>query len=205
MMSGCQKKCSSCAVLEIPATTRPIVGVVPVIDHSHSDLNWDVSQELSTALRQRLAQKNRLYLIGKEDAAAMGKKALASHDPFELDTDWVRKYFPQNEFVVFIELLQHNEIPILSSNNLQDAPAELNLSARVRVFDLRGPAPRIVLQEVVEQEHHIPRQFTKANFNQVPWGDETFDVSPLGIAHDMLCKEISSRVEDYILIAGGSK
>ncbi len=64
------------------------------------------------------------------------------------------------------------------------------MSVRVRVIDVREKTPKVVLQEIVEQSHHVPRQFTKANFNQVPWGDEAFDISPLGIAHDQLCKEL---------------
>jgi hypothetical protein len=82
----------------------------------------------------------------------------------------------------------------------EDSPALLTIAVRVRVFDVREKTPKVVLQEIVEQSHHIPRQFTKDS--QVPWGDEAFDVSPLGIAHDQLCKELATRVEDYILIAG---
>ena len=37
-------------------------------------------------------------------------------------------------------------------------------------------------------------------FSQVLWGDETFEISPLGLAHAKICQEISSRMEDYILL-----
>jgi hypothetical protein len=202
-LGGCSKSgCSSCsAVVETKTSNRPIVAFVPLIDHSCSDLNWNISQELTLAIRQRLVQKNQLYMIGEESLPDFSKKAVSSHDPFDADTSWIKKAFPQNEFVVFTELLEHNEIAV-TSKDPQDAPAELTMSVRVRVFDLRGKTPQIVLQEIVEQSHHVPRQFTKANFNQVPWGDEAFDVSPLGIAHDQLCKELASRIEDYILISG---
>jgi len=203
---GCNKKSDdSTAFLEAKASNRPIVAIVPILDHSRSDLNWNVSQELSQTIRKRLVSKNQLYVVGEDAFASKASRALSSHDPFELETAWVRKTFSPNEFVVFMELIDHSETPLISTeipNEPQEAPAELTLSVRVRVFDLRDKTPKIVLQEIVQQSHHIPRQFTKANFNQVPWGDETFDVSPLGIAHDMLCKELASRVEDYILISG---
>jgi hypothetical protein len=202
ILGGCYTNSDfSAAFSEARASNRPIVSFIPVIDNSKSDLNWNVSQELSKAIRARLAQKNQVYMVGEEPVAALAEKALSAHDPFELDTSWVRKAFPQNEFVVFTELMEHNEVPV-NAKDAQDSPALLTLSVRVRVFDVRQKTPKIVLQEIVEQSHHIPRQFTKTNFKQVPWGDEAFDVSPLGIAHDQLCKEIATRVEDYILLAG---
>jgi hypothetical protein len=206
ILIGCNKKSDdSTAFLEAKASNRPIVAIVPILDHSRSDLNWNVSQELTQAIRKRLVSRNQLYVIGEDTFASKASKALSSHDPFELETSWVRKSFTPNEFVVFMDLVEHNETPILATERpleTQDTPAELTLSVRVRVFDVRDKTPKIVLEEIVQQSHHIPRQFTKTNFNQVPWGHETFDVSPLGIAHDMLCKEIASRVEDYILISG---
>ncbi len=206
ILGGCNKKGDdSTALLQAKISNRPIVGFVPLIDHSRSDLNWSVSTELSKSIRQKLVQKNQLYMINEEPIAAQAEKAFSSHDPFDVDTSWVRKSFPQNEFVVFTELMEHNETPIAlkdTPDESADKPAELTLSVRVRVVDLRDKTPKIVLQEIIEQSHHIPRQFTKANFNQVPWGDEAFDVSPLGIAHSMLCKEIAARVEAYILISG---
>ncbi len=188
---GCGNQDRDTALLETPKLQRPLVAFVPVMDASKHDLNWDVSEELSSAMRHNLTQKNRLYLVGGESFLPHAKRALATHHPFEPDTTWIKKAFPQNEFVVFTELLEHDEIP---------SPSELILKMRVGIFDLRDKTPKIVLQEIVEQAHHIPQQFTKTNFNQVPWGDELFDVSPLGIAHDQLCKELSSRIEDYILM-----
>jgi len=203
---GCRKNSNqSTAVLQVPAINHPIVAVVPVIDRSHSSLNWNLSNELSQAVRHRLTQKKQLYLVGEESFAAHAQKSIASNDPFGVETAWVKKAFPQNEFVVFMELLSHHEIANLNEAEPQDTPAQLTMSMRVRVFDVRGTSPQIVLQEVIEQSHHVPRQFTQANLNQVPWGDEAFDVSPLGIAHDMLCKELAGRIEDYIHVAGAAQ
>jgi hypothetical protein len=202
ILGGCLKNGDHSTIFsEARASNRPIVSFVPVIDNSKSDLNWNVSQELSKAIRERLVQKNKVYMVREEPVVALAEKALSSHDPFEADVSWVRKAFPENEFVVFMELMEHNEVPVAAKDS-QDSPAQLLLSVRVVVVDVRQKTPRVILQEIVEQSHHIPRQFTKANANQVPWSDEAFDVSPLGIAHDQLCKELAARVEDYILIAG---
>ncbi len=200
ILGGCYQNGDQLTIFsEARASNRPIVSFVPVIDTSKSDLNWNVSQELTKAIRERLSQKNKVYMIGEQPVAIQAEKALSAHDPFDIDTSWVRRAFPQNEFVVFMELMKHTEVPVMSK---EDSPALLSISVRVRVIDVREKTPKVVLQEIVEQSHHVPRQFTKANFSQVAWGDEAFDVSPLGIAHDQLCKELATRVEDYILIAG---
>jgi hypothetical protein len=201
ILCGCVKNGDNAtALLQAKVSNRPIVGLVPIIDNSQSEFNWNLSQELSLAIRHRLTEKNQLYMVGEASVEAYAQKALSGHDPFDVAISWVRKYFPQNEFVVFMELMEHHEIPLVLKEP-EDPPAELTLSVRIRVIDLRTKTPKLVLQEIVEQSHHIPRQFTQANFHQVPWGDEAFDVSPLGIAHDMLCKEVATRVEDYILIS----
>lgn len=203
ILGGCYQNSDHLTIFsEARASNRPIVSFVPVIDTSKSDLNWDVSQELTKAIRERLTQKNQVYMVGEQPVAAAAEKALSAHDPFAIDTSWVRRSFPQNEFVVFMELMKHTETPVMAK---EDSPALLLISVRVRVIDVREKTPKVVLQEIVEQSHHVPRQFTKANCSQVAqvlWGDEAFDVSFLGIAHDQLCKELATRVEDYILIAG---
>lgn len=205
LLGGCKDDNSSMALVEQPITTRPIVAVVPVLDRSRHELAWNISQELTGALRQRLAQHDTLYLLSEDQVYAMTRKASVGgetgRDPFGVETSWVKKGYPQNEFVAFFELVDHREVPLVAQGgDSEEFPAELNLSMRVRVFDLRGATPKIVLEEIVQQSHHIPKQFTRNQFNQVPWGDEMFEISPLGIAHEKLCQELASRVEDYILL-----
>jgi hypothetical protein len=183
---------------------KPIVAVVPLIDHSHSGLNWNLSLELTRSIRENLLKHENLYLMGEDKVTGVLKKMHESHDPFGVNISWTKRLFPHDEFVVFMELARHDEVPLYTSkeSSPQDSPAELNIMVRLRVIDLRGSEPKIVLQELVQNREQIPRQFNKSNFYQVPWGNEMFDISPLGMAHAQLTKEISSRIEDYILMSG---
>lgn len=201
---GCQNKNNATAAVEQHIKiNKPIVALVPIIDHSHSDLTWNVSDELTRGIYERLMKQDNLYLIGGEKIQAITKKLTNEHDPFGPNIEWVKKAFRDHEFVAFMELVDHDEVPLYTSKEMAtaDSAAELNMSVRMRVIDLRGTEPKIVLQELIRDSQHIPRQFTKANFYQVPWGNEAFDISPLGMAHAQLTREIASRVEDYILIA----
>ncbi len=208
LLAGCNDDDSLVFLMEKPVTTRPIVAIVPVMDMARHQLAWNISDELTLAIRQRLTQHNHLYLLGADQVYAMTRRSVKdkNRDPFGIDTSWVRKAYPQNEFVAFFELVEHREIP-LTLEAVTESPAELNMAVRVRVFDLRAEEPKVVLQEIVEQSHHIPQQFTHSETpeaghvsSQVAWGNETFDISPLGIAHEKLCQEIAARVEDYILL-----
>jgi hypothetical protein len=200
LLGGCGQEQTSTALIEEPLSTRPIVAIIPVIDHSRHDLSWNISHELTQSIRQRLTQHDRLYLLNEDQVYAMTRKS-AQDDPFGLETLWIKKAYSQNEFVAFFELIEHREMPIITTEGSnQENPAQLDITMRVRVFDLRSERPRVVLQEIVEQTHHIPRQFTRNQFNQVPWGDEMFEISPLGLAHEKICQEVASRVEDYILL-----
>lgn len=198
LLAGCKGDNSTAVLIEKPVTARPIVAVVPVMDRSRHELSWNVSHEMTAALRNRLGQHGTLYLLSEDQVYALTRKSTNGRDPFGSEIAWVKKGYHDNEFVAFFELVEHRELATTSS---EESPAELNVSMRVRVFDLRGDAPKVVLEEIVEQSHHIPKQFTRNQFNQVPWGDEMFEISPLGIAHGKLCQELASRVEDYILLS----
>ncbi len=187
-----------------PATKgKSTVSIVPVIDITKSDYDWNLSDELSSAIYYRMAEQNSFAIVDAPHVRAKTKK-LKGENPFGPDISWVKKAFQGDQFVVFMELVEHEEVTKQDRKKTadpKDCSADLNMSMRVRVFDLRGNEPKIVLQELVHDTHFIPRQFTQANFYQVPWGHESFSISPIGLEHAEFTKEIASRVEDYIQMA----
>ena len=104
-----------------------------------------------------------------------------------------------------LSLFEHNEaarVPHtaqITTSNIQNCSADLNITIRLRIVDLRPFEPKIILQEMIHDTHHIPRQFTRANFYQVSWENEHFHISPLGLAHAELVKDLCNRLEEYIL------
>lgn len=184
--------------------TKPIVSVVPVIDNTKNTYDWSLSDELSSALYYRLSQQDRLFLVDAPRVRAKTKKLGEGQNPFGPDISWVKKNFHGDEFVVFLELVEHEEVLKQDRKRpsaQENCSADLNMSMRVRVFDLRGTEPKVVLQELIHDTHFIPRQFTHINFHQVAWGDESFNISPMGLAHSEFTKEIASRLSDYIQMA----
>ncbi len=185
---------------------KPVVAIVPMVDRTVNTIPWSLSEEMTSAIYQRIAHKDNLYLVNQQKVAANQKKIHTANNPFATNIDWVKKTFKDNEFVVFLELLEHEESPVNAkkTSSLENCSAELNTSIRVRVIDLRSKEPKVILQELIHDAHYIPKQFTQTNFYQVPWGEEGFEISPLGLAHEQMTKELASRIEDYILQAAKS-
>lgn len=208
LAAGCTKNnTNSQTTYQSNTQLKPVVSIVPLFDNSKAELPWSLSDELTLGVRYRLIQKDRLYLVDDKTTASVVKKLTANNDPFGIDISWMKKVFYNNEFVVFMELMEHQEISVYSSKDYSPAqsPAELNMTVRLRVVDVRGSEPKIALQEMVHDVQYIPRQFNSANFFQVSWGNDSYSISPVGLAHADLIKEVAARVEDYILLSSKSK
>jgi hypothetical protein len=206
--TGCHDSSQETSVLhESGAPLKPVVTVVPVIDSTKHDLSWNLSDELTNAIDYRLETNDNVYLVEPAKTRASIRKLKETYNPFAMDTSWVKKTFNNEEFVVFLELIDHEEVLRQDKKNLADpqhCSADLNMSMRVRVFDLRGDQPHVILQELVRHTHFVPRQFTQVNFYQASWGEESFSISPIGLAHAEFIEEIAERIEDYILLASNS-
>lgn len=163
---------------------KPAVVVTQMIDTSSFDVPWSLSEELTTLVSRSIAQNRSLYVSTKEELGY-------AENPFGQDLSWAKQELKSYEFAVFMELVDHSFNP---SNNL-------NMAVRVRVVDLRGPEPKVILQEMVKQDYYVPRNLLPTDYNTVTWGTPDYRATPLNAAHLQLAQEISSRLGDYILLA----
>lgn len=176
---------------------KPVVAIASMIDTTSFDAPWSLSEELTSMLVQKIVQGNQIYVEAPDEPSF-------AENPFGNDLSWIKKEFPSHEFVVFLELVEHETVPaIKSKKNLppQEISSNLNMAVRVRVVDLRGSAPRIVLQEMIRDNYFIPKTLLPTDYSLVTWGTEDYRKSPMGIAHTQLVQEIAHRVSDYILLA----
>ena len=202
---GCDDQQSSTqAYQHAPQQAKPVVSIVPVIDNTKDACNWNISDELTSALYARLSQDNNFYLVDISQVRSKTKKLHDNQNPFGTDIGWIKKVFQGDEFIAFAELIEHDEILRQDRKKSVDpktCAADLKMAMRLRVFDVRGKEPKIVLQEIITNRHFVPRQYTKMNYHQPAWGEDGFSFSPVGLAHGELTKEIAQRFEDYILLS----
>lgn len=182
---------------------KPIVAVVPMISSATYDLNWDISQELNLEVIHRLTQKNAFYLVDQDKLKKMLGNQINPQNFFGSHLAWMKKNFHHHEFVVFTELLEHHEMPLVFQKGQlpSDAPAQLNMSVRLRIVDLRSFSPQLILEEVVEHSVTVPKQYTHGHYTPLAWQEEGYATSFHGIVHAELVRELTSRIEDYIQLA----
>lgn len=183
---------------------KPIVALVPVFDRSGSDLGWSLSDEFTDSLKNRLTKGNNFYLNGPADINAAIAELSPENNPFTTDTSWIKEAFENHEYVIFTELVEHDIHPKELKGNFLDKvtpSSEIAMTMRIRVFDLRGAAPEVILQEFIHQNHIIPKPSNLNEPNPERWKKITYNVSPMGLAHAQLSKEVVKRIEDYILLS----
>jgi hypothetical protein len=189
LVFSCSRQGSEQAYFDREGQAKPIVSVVPLIDHSGSQVGWNLSEELTSGIRGRLINKGKLFLGNEVRAQEVAKKLNSRQNPFSEDLSWLKACFDKEEFVAFFELIEHEEVAG------QELASTLNMSVRIRVIDLRESEPQVVLQEIVHDSHFIPKHFN------IRWNQEGFGISPMGLAHTQLTQEITKQLEDYILFA----
>jgi len=117
------------------------------------------------------------------------------------------KGFGTYEFIVFIELLDHKNVSEHESENVYYSPRYQNISTnlvekvRVRVVDVRGRKPRIILQETLYDSYFISKNQLRTNYDIALWGTDSYNSTPLNSAHNQMTKKIIERIEDYIMLA----
>lgn len=179
---------------------KPSIVVVPVIDSSGQKYPWNVSNELTDSLKEKIVKQGSLYLADEAKSNQLFQQLGQEHNPFGKQIDWIKQNCPAEDYAIFLELIEHEEIPLTTRKNEDPSrcSSQLNISLRVRVIDLRSAPNKIILQEILHDQHHIPKQFTKFHFHQESWGEQGFPISPIGLAHAKLIREVSSRIEEYI-------
>jgi hypothetical protein len=195
LFSGCRDDVNTAQVpFHDDGRAKPIVLLIPVIDTTDNSLAWNLSEEISHGIQHRLMQSKLLFLCNQK---RLHTKLLQEHNPFDISCDWLKNFVTNEEFIAFVELIRHEEKPHITSEN----GADLHMSIRLRIFDVRNAQVKVILQEVINQSHFVPKHYMQGQFAQVAWGEEGYSYSPMGSAHQHLIKEIASRLEDYILIA----
>ncbi len=183
---------------------KPIVTIVPFFDRVQFSGSWDLSEELTMLLRQRVQKKGNLFLTDQEGTASIVSNLNDKRHPFDPDCHWLKEHFQNEQFIVLLELIEHD----ISTKSIKLPFSEefksdyyLDMLVRMRVVDLRKPAPEIILQEFLNYSHKIPKQGLEIDYQKNHFGKSSYLSTPLAVGHNTLCKKIAVRLEDYILLS----
>lgn len=175
--------------------SKPSVAVASMLDSTTFDLSWSLSEELTDGIMSHIAGTGQIYVHAKEESPF-------TENPFGADLSWMKREFHSEEFVAFLELVEHEFTPVKSKGvTAQEAPSNLNMAVRLRVVDLRPNSPKIVLQEMIRDSYFVPKTLIPSDYAVEIWGTENYRKSPMGVAHAQLVQNIADRIADYILLA----
>lgn len=193
---GCTRQTDYMTRFHEDGRAKPIAAIAPMIDTSSFELPWSISEELTSMISSQIRHNGKIFVVSKEDDTF-------SDNPFGADLSWIKREFSDQEFAVFLELVEHEIVPATKSKNdlAQEISSHLNMAVRLRVVDNRSATPKIVLQEIVKDTYFIPKSLAPDDYNKMTWGSPTFTKSPMGIAHAQLTRELTNRISDYILLA----
>jgi hypothetical protein len=205
LLSGCQNKHNNVQAMKYhdDGHAKPIVTIVPVLDSSSYEIPWSLSNEFTSLVKDKLGRQGDIYLKNDQNVQLSN-----DNSPFGININWVKKSFKPSEFVVFLELTQHEDIPISSTvkdpskiSEAYKAAVNLNMSMRIRILDIRNDNPIIVLQEVIKDNYYLPNNIMeRVDYNATKWGSEEYKTSPMAIAHAQFSKHIIERINDYVML-----
>jgi hypothetical protein len=178
---------------------KPKLSVVSMIDTTSFDCPWSLSEEMTSLVVGRLAETGKIFVQTNMEFPF-------TENPFGNDLSWVKREFENQEFVAFLELVEHETSPINRGKELtyytpQETATNLQMAVRVRVLDLRGSAPKIVLQEMIRDSYFVPKTLIPVDYNAVVWGSNEYQNTPFGMAHRQIVKQIAARISDYVILA----
>lgn len=198
-IAACSKTGSDLTRFHEDGRAKPVVAIASLIDTTSLDLPWSLSEELTSMIAEKVAKEGSIYVSVREDLSA-------TDTPFGSDLSWVKREFPEDQFVVFLELVEHQSVSVAAQDRAKSAaPFEsamnLKTAVKMRVVDLRSTTPKIVLQELIRDSYYVPKNIVPTDYRLACWGTSDFLKSPMGLAHTQLVREIALRISDYIQLA----
>jgi hypothetical protein len=175
---------------------KPSIAIASMLDRTSYDANWSLSEELTSSMVKKIADSGIIFVNSHEESPFV-------ENPFGTDLSWMKREFMNQEFVVFTELVQHENIPTVRNKNLppNEVSNNLNMAVRIRVVDLRSSQPKIVLQELVKNSYFIAKSLIPTDYSTVVWGSDEYNTTPLSHAHELIVNEIVERVSEYVVLA----
>lgn len=205
--TGCGRQ-NSCSygTAPIAATVHalPRVALLPVINECGEPLPWRLSDELTDHLGAALAKREGMALLGAE----VGRSLAAELEHVDLFGPSLRDLRGDGrcDFVVATELIDHELVPYRGQKVQQlyaidgEIGSILMMKLRLRVIDLRGESPRVVLQEIMNSNHLVRRRDEAVDYLAYGWGVSQFTETPIGMAHERLADEAAGRVAQYVSV-----
>lgn len=147
------------------------VAILPMVDRIGVDLPWDISQELTEGIREKVLSTEQMNVIQNPDEV---NDILNNLDAFS-----------SYDHVVCLELINYEEV---SKGKI----SELNMDVKVRVIDVA--AGKVVREEMIHSSHLLPHGNGLIDYSDVNYGSSDYLNTPKSVAHHRLLRDVVERV-----------
>ena len=198
---GCGFRGNDLSSYQEDATPMPRVALLPLRDSSGNLLPWDVAEELFVGLKTGLMDQGGLLFVRETEIAGLDGWSGES-DLFAADLSHFEGV-TGCDFVVIMELTGHERQPYRRGSFeplylcQADQVEVLVMEVQVRIIDLRGRRPRVVLHELATSNHMVPRGAPSSDADK-RWGRELYPATPMGQAHRRLVSDLCRRLQSVV-------
>ncbi|MCI0382052.1 MAG: hypothetical protein L0207_03250 [Chlamydiae bacterium] len=162
---GCQKPNAN---ENSSVESHPTTALIPLFDSSSHTLPWDVANELTYSIRQKLVKNGKLSLLNDSITSKVKKKLRETSNPLGVDSEFIKEHFKNKEILIFMELVYYRESLLDEQENAgMNHPSEIEIAVRVKVLDLRASQINILLQELVKHRAIVPRACLNKISNEI--------------------------------------
>ena len=174
--------------------------MIPVINGTDECFQWDIGQELTSAIRSVGISNGEMFMLSDVDVDACYSRC-GNADLFGPDLSFTRN-FPNADYIVALELVEHKLVPYQKGLLSPSFPATsiccnsvLQMKMRVRVIDLSCDCPKIILQEIFTSNYLVPKDAECLDYGRMGWGTRAFATTPYGQAHKRMIRDLICRIE----------
>lgn len=172
-----------------PAT----IAIAPLLDRANCNLPWSVSAEITNGVREQMADSYGIYVLPREKTDPVFDRIPVEELYGREATGAAR--LQGTDFLLLMELMSHTEVPYQRKQ----------LQLRLRILDLRGEEPRLVLQEIIHNKLTVNKglSWKEVDYALVKWPSDDYLRTPVGRAHARLARDVAKQVEHYVNYAQG--
>jgi hypothetical protein len=188
---------------------KPTVFLVPVINSSEfefpwiteAELPWSVSEELTYEIRDQFARRGQFFLISEEETAGFEYELPPGTDYFGCDLEFAAN-IDNADFLVIINLLSERFVPYKERRYHFDyhygmLPLNwvLQMTAKIRIIDLRKGLPRLITDKLILRNHLFPRKHDiSIDYYKEGWGTDFYLCTPLGLIHRRFSEDLARAI-----------
>lgn len=204
-VTSCYSRYDTCYVpFREGEKTKPLIALITVRDTANSGLSWNLGREISEQIYKKLLHDDAIDVLPEEVEFAHADK-IGAIDYFGTDLSFTQ-YFPAASFIVLMELIQHQVAPHKFSKKMPikiwTNDLVLAMELRIRILDTRFGRPHIILQETIQRNQVLNRDWDKKHdFTENPWGSEKYQETQLAKRHQQLAYDTAKRIKQIVLMA----